>query len=132
MIEKRLIKVTPTTKHLTVPITSRHAPNVYVSVALVQGRMGDGPRGKPRMRMGLVNLPVRPDDNTLTVSVETERKDYRPGAAGDRDRQGHRRQRQAGGGRGVDHRRRRGRAVADRRTRRPTRCRRSTRRGASA
>ena len=33
----------------------------------------DGPRGKPRMRMGLVNLPVRPDDNRLTVSVETDK-----------------------------------------------------------
>ena len=41
------------------PITAAHAPNVYVSVALVQGRMGDGPRGKPRMRMGMVNLAVR-------------------------------------------------------------------------
>ncbi len=80
VIEKRLIKLSPTEKHLTVPITANHAPNVYVSVALVQGRMGDGPRGKPRMRMGLINLPVRPQDNTLSVSVETDQKDYRPGA----------------------------------------------------
>ena len=78
VIEKRLIEVTPTTKHLTIPITASHAPNVYVSVALVQGRTGDGARGKPRMRMGLVNLPVRPDDNRLTVSVETDKADYRP------------------------------------------------------
>ncbi len=80
IIEKRLIAITPTTKHITVPITANHAPNVYVSVALVQGRMGDGPRGKPRMRMGLVNLPVRPEDNKLVVSVETDKPDYRPGA----------------------------------------------------
>ncbi|MDB4963561.1 MAG: alpha-2-macroglobulin domain protein [Myxococcales bacterium] len=80
VIEKRLIQVTPTAKHLSVPITSAHAPNVYVSVALVQGRMGDGPRGKPRMRMGLINLPVRPEDNTLTVAIETDLQDYRPGA----------------------------------------------------
>jgi alpha-2-macroglobulin len=80
VIEKRLIQITPTTKHLTVPITAAYAPNVYVSVALVQGRSGDGPRGKPRMRMGIVNLPVRPEDNRLTVSVETDKKEYRPGA----------------------------------------------------
>ncbi len=80
VIEKRLVSVTPQTKHVTVPITANHAPNVYVSVALVQGRIGDGPRGKPRMRMGLVNLPVRPEDNRLVVSVETDHKDYRPGA----------------------------------------------------
>jgi len=79
VIEKRLIKVTPTEKRITVPITANYAPNVYVSVALVQGRTGDGPRGKPRMRMGIANLPVRPQDNTLKVSVEPDRKDYRPG-----------------------------------------------------
>ncbi|HET7500138.1 MAG TPA: alpha-2-macroglobulin family protein, partial [Kofleriaceae bacterium] len=79
VIEKRLITVTPKVKHLTVPITGDHAPNVYVSVALVQGRMGDGPRGKPRMRMGIIDLPVRPDDNTLAVAIETDKKTYRPG-----------------------------------------------------
>ncbi len=80
VIEKRLITVTPKAKHITVPITAAHAPNVYVSVSLVQGRMGEGTRGKPRMRMGLVNLPVRPEDNKLTVTIETDQKDYRPGA----------------------------------------------------
>ena len=79
VIEQRLIDVTPTQKHITVPITDKMAPNMYVSVALVQGRMGDGPRGKPRMRMGLVNLPVRPQDNTLNVAIETDKADYRPG-----------------------------------------------------
>jgi len=79
VIEKRMIEVTPTQKHITVPITAAHAPNVYVSVALVQGRMGDGNRGKPRMRMGIANLNVRPDDNRLTLTVETDKKDYRPG-----------------------------------------------------
>ncbi len=79
VIEKRLIQVTPTQKHLTVPITAAYAPNVYVSVALVQGRTGDGSRGKPRMRMGIANLNVRPEDNRLTVSVETDKKEYRPG-----------------------------------------------------
>ncbi|MGE3766331.1 MAG: alpha-2-macroglobulin, partial [Kofleriaceae bacterium] len=80
VIEQRMIDVTPKTKSLTVPITEAMAPNVYVSVALVQGRTGDGPRGKPRMRMGMVNLPVRPADNKLTVSIETDKADYRPGA----------------------------------------------------
>lgn len=80
VLEQRLIEVTAKTKHVTVPITAAFAPNVYVSVALVQGRMGEGNRGKPRMRMGMVNLPVRPEGNTLKVAVETNRKDYRPGA----------------------------------------------------
>jgi alpha-2-macroglobulin len=79
VIEKRTIIVTPKTKHLTVPISGDYAPNVYVSVALVQGRIGDGPRGKPRMRMGIVDLPVRPQDTTLAVAIETDKKEYRPG-----------------------------------------------------
>src|SRR5262249_26512000 len=79
VIEKRLMTLTPKVKHLTVPITAEQAPNVYVSVALVQGRTGDGPRGKPRMRMGIVNLPVRASDTALAVAIETDRKDYRPG-----------------------------------------------------
>jgi uncharacterized protein YfaS (alpha-2-macroglobulin family) len=79
VIEKRLVDITPTTKHITVPITEAMAPNVYVSVALVQGRTGDGNRGKPRMRMGVINLPVRPQDNRLTVTIEPDKKDYRPG-----------------------------------------------------
>lgn len=80
VIEQRLIEVTPTQKQLTVAISPAYAPNVYVSVALVQGRMGQGARGKPRMRMGLINLPVQPEGHELKVSVTTDRKDYRPGA----------------------------------------------------
>lgn len=80
IIEKRFVDITSDMKHIKVPITGAHAPNVYVSVALVQGRIGEGRRGKPRMRMGLVNLPVRPEDNTLKVSVNTDAKDYRPGS----------------------------------------------------
>jgi hypothetical protein len=79
VIEKHLMTLTPQVKHLTVPITSDYAPNVYVSVALVQGRMGDGSRGKPRMRMGIADLPVRPQDTTLAVAIATDKPDYRPG-----------------------------------------------------
>lgn len=79
VLDRRLITVTPRVKHLTVPITADHAPNVYVSVALVQGRIGDGPRGKPRMRMGIIDLPVRPEDNALAVAIATDKPGYRPG-----------------------------------------------------
>jgi len=79
VIEQRLIDITPTTKRVQVPITAAYAPNIYVSVALIQGRTGDGPRGKPRMRMGIANLTVRPQDNRLTVSVESDKKSYKPG-----------------------------------------------------
>lgn len=79
VIETRQIEITPESKFLEVPIEDYFAPNVYVSVALVQGRLGPGKRGKPRMRMGLINLPVRPDGNRLDVAIETDKKDYLPG-----------------------------------------------------
>jgi uncharacterized protein YfaS (alpha-2-macroglobulin family) len=79
VLDRRTIALTPKLKHIKVPITADHAPNVYVSVAVVQGRIGDGPRGKPRMRMGIVNLPVRPADSALAVAIETDKPSYRPG-----------------------------------------------------
>ncbi len=79
VLEKRLITLSPKEKSVQVPITGAYAPNVYVSVALVQGRMGEGTRGKPRMRMGIINLPVKPEDNTLAVGITTDKADYRPG-----------------------------------------------------
>lgn len=79
VIESRPFELSPTNKHIKVPILDSYAPNVYVSVALVQGRMGEGPRGMPRMRMGLTNLRVRPEGNVLEVAVQTARPDYRPG-----------------------------------------------------
>lgn len=79
VLERTTFEITPTRKHVTIPIKDDYAPNVYASVVLVQGRMGEGVRGKPRMRMGMINLPVRPEANTLKVAVSTDRKDYRPG-----------------------------------------------------
>ena len=79
IIETNLVEITQDKKHLEIPITDKMAPNVYVSVSLVQGRMGEGVRGKPRMRMGMVNLTVAPEDTTLQVEVSTEQKDVRPG-----------------------------------------------------
>ena len=79
VIEKRTIEVTPKVKHIQVPIAASYAPNVYVSVALVQGRMGPGTRGQPRMRMGIIDLPVHPDDTKLAVAIETDKPTYRPG-----------------------------------------------------
>ena len=71
VIEKRPFELTPSVKHIQVPITDNYAPNVYVSVALVQGRIGDGRRGQPRMRWGWSTC-VRPADNKLTVASDRQ------------------------------------------------------------
>ncbi len=79
VIETRLMDLEQSGKYVKVPILANYAPNIYVSVALVQGRTGKGIRGKPRMRMGLVNLRVNADEAKLKVEVSTDKPDYRPG-----------------------------------------------------
>jgi uncharacterized protein YfaS (alpha-2-macroglobulin family) len=64
---------------LEVAVEPRLAPNVYASVVLARGRTGAGEKGRPRFKMGLVNLEVEASGKRLTVSVETERPSYRPG-----------------------------------------------------
>ena len=64
---------------LKVPLRGRHAPNVFASVALVRGRTGEGDAGRPRFKMGVVDLKVSPDTSRLSVRVHTERPTYEPG-----------------------------------------------------
>lgn len=62
-----------------VPLTDKHAPNVYVSVVLCRGRTGDGDQGRPSFGMGLVDLEVDPGEKRLRVEVSSDRPSYRPG-----------------------------------------------------
>jgi uncharacterized protein YfaS (alpha-2-macroglobulin family) len=79
VIETWPIEMTPTTKFVKIPIKESYAPNVYVSVALVQPRMSLGNRAYPRMKMGVKALSVRPQENRLKVSISSDRPDYQPG-----------------------------------------------------
>jgi uncharacterized protein YfaS (alpha-2-macroglobulin family) len=67
------------------PITSAFLPNVYVSVVLLQGRT-DRPTGKeetdvgrPSFKVGYIALSVSPQEKRLTITVESDKKEYRPG-----------------------------------------------------
>ena len=64
---------------IEVPLEARHAPNVFASVALVRGRSGDGDAGRPRFKMGVLELSVSPDSQRLNVRVTTEQPSYEPG-----------------------------------------------------
>ncbi len=67
-----------------VPLKGHHAPNVFVSVLAVRGRVsGVQPTalvdlGKPAFRMGLAELKVGWRAFELNVDVRTDRQDYRP------------------------------------------------------
>ncbi|HTP13110.1 MAG TPA: Ig-like domain-containing protein [Bacteroidota bacterium] len=70
---------------IDIPILRTYLPNVFVSVVLLQGRVEaaaitkEADVGRPSFKIGYVNLPVSPKTKQLTVSVETDKKEYRPG-----------------------------------------------------
>lgn len=68
-----------------VPIREDHLPNVYVSVILVQGRIGfnrfneEGEDiGKPSFKIGYTNLAVDPQTKHLDISLTADKEEYRP------------------------------------------------------
>jgi uncharacterized protein YfaS (alpha-2-macroglobulin family) len=67
------------TSGIQVPITTAHAPNVFVSVALVRGRRGEKDSEGPELKLGMVSLPVSFDERALTVQISTEGADFEPG-----------------------------------------------------
>jgi uncharacterized protein YfaS (alpha-2-macroglobulin family) len=72
-------RLASTGEAVEVPVDGRLAPNVFASVALVRGRTGAGDAGRPRFKMGIVDLEVDTADKRLAVAVETDRPSYRPG-----------------------------------------------------
>ena len=62
---------------LDIPITEDMAPNVFLSVVIVQGAE-EAMDGQPSFRVGYVELPVDVSSRLLTVRVEPERHTYRP------------------------------------------------------
>ncbi|MFN8609193.1 MAG: Ig-like domain-containing protein [Vulcanimicrobiota bacterium] len=86
VLERRVVELTGTAPTIKVPLTSRHLPNVFVSVILLQGRNPKqefGPDGqdlsKPAFKLGYINLPVAPEEKRLTVKIKTDKEKYQPG-----------------------------------------------------
>jgi alpha-2-macroglobulin len=65
------------------PVTGEHAPNVYVSVLAVRGRVGDVQPtamvdlGKPAFRLGIAEIGVGYRAHEIKVAVQPEREVYR-------------------------------------------------------
>ncbi len=71
---------------LEIPIRDIYLPNVYVSVMLIQGRLGDNMYsesgediGKPAFKLGYINLPVETGLKKMAVEIKTNKQVYRPG-----------------------------------------------------
>jgi uncharacterized protein YfaS (alpha-2-macroglobulin family) len=76
--------LTSTQQTITVPITEKDIPNIFVSVLLVKGRTQQDPGkdgsdpGKPAFRLGYVELKVSDASKKLTVDVQANREEFRP------------------------------------------------------
>ncbi|HYI10473.1 MAG TPA: alpha-2-macroglobulin family protein [Thermoanaerobaculia bacterium] len=79
-------ELTSTQQTISVPITEKEIPNVYVSVLLVKGRTKQDPGkdgsdpGKPAFRLGYVELKVEDATKRLRVDVQAKGDEFRPAA----------------------------------------------------
>lgn len=77
-------ELTSTQQTVSVPITEKDIPNVYVSVLLVKGRTkeaadkDESDPGKPTFRLGYVELNVIDAMKRLKVDVKADRAEFRP------------------------------------------------------
>jgi alpha-2-macroglobulin len=67
------------TAGIQIPITRAHAPNVFVSVALIRGRRGAKDSEGPELKLGMASLPVSFKERALAVQITTEGSDFQPG-----------------------------------------------------
>jgi alpha-2-macroglobulin len=80
----RTFALTSTQQTVSVPITAKDIPNLYVSVLLVKGRSGPytpedaSDPGKPSFRLGYAHLQVENAEKRLRVKVASDREEYRP------------------------------------------------------
>jgi uncharacterized protein YfaS (alpha-2-macroglobulin family) len=82
VMETRVQRISGKAPLIEVPIRGNYAPNVYVSVLAVRGRIADiqptamADLGKPAYRFGMSEIHVGWKSHELKVSVNTDRKSY--------------------------------------------------------
>jgi len=79
----KTFELTSTQTTVSVPITERDIPNLFVAVTLLKGRTKDGIEdesdpGKPAFRLGYTALSVVDAAKRLKVAVKANRDEYRP------------------------------------------------------
>ena len=79
----KTFELTSTQTTVSVPITEKDIPNLFVSVLLLKGRTKEGIEdesdpGKPAFRLGYTALNVEDATKRLKVAVKANRDEYRP------------------------------------------------------
>lgn len=76
LIEQRLVTLASNSDFVEIPITDAFAPNVYVTIAALQGA---GQEQFADIRLGIVELIVPPDQFALNVSLTPQSELFGPG-----------------------------------------------------
>jgi len=75
VLRSEVVTLSPGGSSLEFPLTSDDAPNVYLSVTL----LGNTTDGRPDFRVGYINLPVAPVEQTFTVEMVSQPEKTGPG-----------------------------------------------------
>jgi len=84
VVSARVVRLAGTMPVIEIPVEAAYAPNVYVSVVLLRGRVEAPPDpelvdpGRPAYRIGYCELSVPPRARRLAVTVAPARPEYRP------------------------------------------------------
>ncbi len=84
VLSARVVRLAGTMPVVEVPVVASFAPNVFVSVVVLRGRVGSTDAelvdpGRPAYRIGYCELEVPPAGRRLDVGVTTSQPAYRPG-----------------------------------------------------
>ncbi|MDG0817256.1 alpha-2-macroglobulin family protein [Bdellovibrio svalbardensis] len=83
VLYSEVVEVNSSKPVIRIPIKKEYAPNVVVSAFAIRGRLGD-PKptalvdlGKPAFKLGMSEIKVGWKENTLKVSVSSDKKNYK-------------------------------------------------------
>ncbi|MCA9954837.1 MAG: Ig-like domain-containing protein, partial [Anaerolineales bacterium] len=78
LLEQRVITLNGSSDVLDIPITAEMAPNAFVTITAIKGVTG-GSDPYPEMRLGIAELPVSTEQQTLTVTLTPQQDTFAPG-----------------------------------------------------
>lgn len=78
LLEQRVITLAGSSDVLEIPITAEMAPNAFVTVTAIKGATG-GSDPYPELRLGIAELPVSTEQQTLTVTLTPQQDTLGPG-----------------------------------------------------
>jgi uncharacterized protein YfaS (alpha-2-macroglobulin family) len=79
VLDTRIERSNGASTGFSIPIRAEHAPNVYVSVAILRGRRGERDADRPDLKFGIASLPVTFEAQRLKVELILDRTDFEPG-----------------------------------------------------